>query len=62
MTPSFTVQRQPWGTYTSVDEAGNKLLTSLTEELCRNATEWYLSNKGGSEDEVPYDSVVKGKL
>lgn len=40
----FTVDRQSWGTYQSYDENGNKLITSLTEESCREATRWYLKH------------------
>jgi len=45
---SFTVDRQIWGTYQSYDKEGHKLITSLTEESCLNATRWYL--KARQED------------
>lgn len=40
----FQVTKQRWGTWVSQDEAGTELITSLTEENCREATRWYLKH------------------
>ena len=63
--PAFTVVKQRWGTFTSVDAEGNKLVTSLSEEGCVEATHFYLKGKqdeGFTISEVTYTSVVEGKL
>lgn len=60
----FTVKKQRWGTYVSHDLEGNSLITSLSEELCVNATRWYLKAKqeGFDEPTTKYESTVGGKL
>jgi hypothetical protein len=63
--PAFTVVKQRWGTFTSVDSDGNKLVTSMTEEGCVEATHFYLKGKQDKSftgPEVTYTSVVEGKL
>ena len=63
--PAFTVIKQRWGTFTSVDPDGNKLVTSMTEEGCVEATHFYLKGKQEGEftgPEATYDGVVGGKL
>lgn len=63
--PAFTVVKQRWGTFTSVDAEGNKLVTSLSEDQCVEATHFYLKakqDKSFTESEVTYTSVVEGKL
>ena len=63
--PAFEVIRQRWGTFTSVDPEGNKLVTSMTEEGCVEATHFYLKGKQEGEftgPETTYTSVVEGKL
>ena len=58
------VTQHPWGTWQSYDREGKGLITSLTEEICIEATRWYLKMKqDGFPDETrSYDSVVGGKL
>lgn len=60
----FTVKRQRWGTFVSVDKDGNGIVTALTEEICIASTRWYLQAKqeGFTEDAPTYDGVVGGKL
>ena len=58
--PAFEVIRQRWGTFTSVDPDGNKLVTSMTEDGCVEATHFYL--KGFTSAEITYNGVVEGKL
>jgi hypothetical protein len=63
--PAFTVVKQRWGTFTSVDAEGNKLVTSLSEQGCREATDFYLKGKQEGEFTGPqttYDGSVAGKL
>lgn len=65
---SFTIERQRWGTYTSLGLDGEKLITSLSEELCISATRFYLKGRqegwdsAGAEVSKSYDSFVGGKL
>jgi hypothetical protein len=61
---SFTVKKQRWGTFVSYDLEGKGLITSLTEELCVNATRWYLKAKqdGFDEPTTKYEGAVGGKL
>lgn len=44
---AFWVKKQPFGTFVSVrsDGSGTELITSLTEELCIEATRFYLKFK-----------------
>ena len=58
----FRVEEQKWGTWRSYDKEGKGLITSLSMEICINATRWYLKEKqeGFSEIEVKYDGVVGG--
>ena len=63
--PAFEVIRQRWGTFTSVDPDGNKLVTSMTEDQCVEATHFYLKGRqdeGFTIPEATYTSVVEGKL
>ena len=63
--PAFTVVKQPWGTFTSIDSDGNKLVTSMTEDQCVAATHFYLKGRQEGEftgPEATYTSVVEGKL
>ena len=63
--PAFTVVKQRWGTFTSVDPEGNKLVTSMTEDQCVAATHFYLKGKQEGEFTIPeaiYDGSVAGKL
>jgi len=60
----FTVDHQQWGTWQSYDREGRKLITSLTEESCLNATRWYLKSRQESftGSSVSYDDSVNGEL
>ena len=63
--PAFTVVKQRWGTFTSIDSDGNKLVTSMTEDQCVAATHFYLKGKQEGEftgPEATYDGSVAGKL
>ena len=60
----FTVDKARWGTWRSFDQDGKEIITSLTEELCIEATRWYLKQKqeGFTDGAKAYDGVVGGKL
>ena len=63
--PAFEIVKQRWGTFTSVDSDGNKLVTSMTEEGCVEATHFYLKGKQEAKFTGPgiaYDGSVAGKL
>ena len=61
---TFTVKKQRWGTFVSYDLEGAAIITSMTEELCVEATRWYLKAKqdGFEETATKYESTVGGKL
>lgn len=61
----FSVEKSKWGTWSSIDQDGNKIITSLTEENCINATRWYLKQKQegfSGQNSVTYEGTVGGKL
>jgi hypothetical protein len=60
----FTIKKQRWGTYVSLDLDGKGIITSLDEEGCIRATRWYLKAKqdGFEDDGTAYDGTVGGKL
>lgn len=60
----FRLQEERWGTWVSYDKQGNKLISSLTEDICLSATRFYLKGKqeGFPETVGSYDSFVGGKL
>ena len=60
----FRVNAQPWGTYISVNAEGDKLVTSMSEEGCIEATRCYLKwrQEGFTDKETTYDGEVGGKL
>lgn len=61
----FYIERQRWGTYVSYRRDGTPLITSLTEELCIEATRFWLKGSQEGWDTVEtrtYDSFVGGKL
>lgn len=60
----FTVKRQGWGTFVSVDKDGKGIVTALTEEICIASTRWYLQLKQEefTDNGHTYDGVVGGKL
>lgn len=61
---AFYVKKQRWGTWVSYDEKDQSLITSLTEQLCIEATRFYLKGRqeGFSEPEKVHEGVVGGKL
>lgn len=61
---AFRIEAKGWGTYTSYRADGTALVTSMTEELCLNATRFYLKGlqDGFPEPDSSYDSTVGGKL
>ena len=62
---TFAIEKSPWGTYRSYDKEGKELITSLTEELCVNATRFYLKGLQDGWDSLAsttYEGTVGGKL
>lgn len=62
---TFSIEKTKWGTYRSHDKEGKELITSLTEELCLDATRFYLKGKQDGWDSLSttaYDGTVGGKL
>jgi hypothetical protein len=62
---TFAIEKSPWGTYRSYDKEGKELITSLTEELCLEATRFYLKGRQEGWDSLAcstYDGEVGGKL
>lgn len=60
----FEVKQTKWGTWNSFDLNGGKLVTSLTESNCIEATRFYLKRRQESANEKVklYDGTVGGKL
>lgn len=60
----FRVEQTRWKTWRSFDKEDKCLVISLTEELCTEATRFYLKGlqEGFSEEDPTYDSFVGGKL
>jgi hypothetical protein len=61
----FYVEKKKWGTWDSTDKEGKKLITSLTEDACINATRYWLKLKQENrlnDVVVSYSSTVDGKL
>lgn len=60
----FRLEQTRWGTWCSFDKMENKLVMSLTEELCTEATRFYLKGRqeGFSPDDKSYVGIVEGKL
>ncbi len=62
---TFTIEKTKWGTYRSYDKEGKELITSLTEDLCLQATRWYLKTSQNGFDSLScttYSGEVGGKL
>jgi hypothetical protein len=60
---AFTIKKQRWGTFVSLDLDGKGIITSLDEESCIRATRWYLKAKQDGFDETPvHEGTVGGKL
>jgi hypothetical protein len=61
---TFYIERKKWGNFTSFNEDGKELVTSMTEELCLNATRFYLKGlqEGFPQPDSTYTGVVGGKL
>jgi hypothetical protein len=61
---AFRVEQTRWKTWRSFDTEGNGIITALNEELCVNATRFYLKGKqdGWGNATITYDGTVGGKL
>ncbi|MFZ9740747.1 MAG: DUF7468 family protein [Candidatus Nanopelagicaceae bacterium] len=60
---AFYVKEQRWGTWVSYDKQDKSLITSFTEEVCINATRFYLKGlQEGFSETKSYESEVGGKL
>jgi len=61
---SFYIEKKKWGRVMSFRPDGSPLVTSLTRELCVDATRFYLKGlqEGFPEPDSSYDSTVGGKL
>ena len=60
---SFYIEQKKYGLWYTTDKDGNKLITSLTEDVCIQATHFYL--KGRQEcfaQSKTYDGEIGGKL
>ena len=59
----FYVEQKKWGTWDSTDLEGKGLVTSLTEQLCIEATRFYLKGRQeGWPETRTYEGQVGGKL
>jgi hypothetical protein len=59
----FYVDEARWGVYHSFDKEGKRLITSLTEESCINATRFYLKGlQEGFGETKSHQGTVDGKL
>ncbi len=60
---AFYVKQQRWGTWDSYGKDDKPLVTSLTEQLCVEATRFYLKGKQeGFYESKSYEGQVSGKL
>jgi hypothetical protein len=61
---AFTVDKARYGTWHSYDSNGVALITSSSEELCIDATRFYLKGlqEGFTESDSSYTGSVDGKL
>jgi len=61
---AFTVDKARYGTWHSYNSEGVALITSSSEELCINATRFYLKGlqEGFTESDATYNGAVGGKL
>jgi hypothetical protein len=60
----FRVEESRWGSWSSFDKMEEKLVTSLTKDLCIDATRFYLKGlqDGFSPDDKTHSGTVDGKL
>lgn len=60
----FKVEKSKWGTWHSVNDKGEKMVTSFTEEECIKATRFYLKGlqEGFTQSDSNYEGSVGGKL
>jgi hypothetical protein len=60
---AFRVEQTRWKTWRSFTKEGKELITALNEEVCINATRFYLKGlQEGWTDAKTYDGTVGGKL
>jgi len=60
----FKTEKSRWGTWHSVNDKGEKLVISFTEEGCIEATRFYLKGlqEGFTQSDSNYEGSVGGKL
>lgn len=60
---AFYVEEKSYGLWHSTDKEGKGLITSLTKEICINATHFYLKGlQEGFSETQSYVGKVEGKL
>jgi hypothetical protein len=60
---AFYVEQKSYGLWDSTDKEGKGIISSLTEELCINATRFYLKRKqDGFSESTKYEGTVGEKL
>ena len=62
---TFSIEKTKWGTFRSHNTEGKELVTSLTEELCLEATRFVLKGRQEGWDSLAcstYDGEVSSKL
>jgi hypothetical protein len=59
----FYIEAKKWGTWDSYNKDGKCLITSPTEQVCINATRFYLKGlQEGFEEVNTHQGTVDGKL
>ncbi len=59
----FYVETKKWGTWDSYDKDGKCLITSPTEQVCIDATRFYLKGlQEGFAEVNTHQGIVDGKL
>jgi len=62
---AFAIEKTRWGTYRSIGADGKGIITALNEQLCVDATRFYLKGKQegwNSLNSSTYEGTVSGKL
>lgn len=60
----YRLERSRFGTFTSIDEQGERLITGLTEEAVHHSTAFHMQGMkdGFLKEEKSYSGEVGGKL
>jgi hypothetical protein len=60
----FYVEQKKWGTWDSYDKEGKCIITSLSKEVCINATRFHLKGlqEGFLESIKTHEGAISGKL